>query len=292
MSLRGGINKEINTFRESVRSMALQGMLDKEGNVLGTKKLRGYVCGVHLGDEEDESLRWTVDVQELDFTDNETPNLEPLGVHYGVLLNGLTKPCCGFRIVPLMYSDVIIAKDPKSKDEYVIAYTDAQEIMVESHEKVTIGVKEHEEFSDDSEGLEKDYYELEEKENSSETNYEKDKIIDVVKSGDSATTIKQTAEGLQINVNDKATINITEDKYSISVNGQGTIDVSDDGMVKINGETYSAVLYEKLSQFLTKFIQLVSTATAAGSPLSTAANIAALTSELETFKSQTVKIGK
>lgn len=292
MSLRGGINKEIHSFGESVKGMALHGMLDRQGNVIGTKKMRGYVCGVHLGDEEDEKLRWTVDVQEVYFTDNETSNLEPLGVHHGVLLNGLTNPCCGFRIVPLMYSDVVISKDPETKEEYVVAYTDAQEILVGSHEKVTIGVQEYEDFSDDKEGLEKDYYELEKKENNSETTYEKDKVVHVVKSGDSTTTISQKADSIEINVNDKANIRIVEDKYSISIDGKGTVDVDSAGNVKLNGETYSAVLYEKLSQFLTKFIQLVSTATAAGSPLSTAANIAALTSELETFKSQTVKIGK
>ena len=292
MSLRGGINKEIAGFNRAMKSAVLSGMLDRNGGIHGTGKMLGYVCGVHLDDEEDETLRWTVDVQEYNDVDNETEQLDGIGVHYGVLLDGLNKRCCGRRIVPLLYSDVVVVKDPYTKAEYIAAYTDVAEYQVSSHEKTIIGVRAHEPFSETDEGVEKDYYELDETGENSETTYTKDSKEDLVETKDSKTTIKQTASGVEIDVNGKAQIKVVEDKYTISISGKGTVEVDSAGNVKMNGDTYSAVLFEKLSQFLTKFIQLVSTATAAGSPLSTAANIAQLTTELQTFKSQTVKIGK
>lgn len=292
MSLRGGINKEIEGFNRSMKNAVLRGMVDRDGNILGTSKTLGYVCAVHMGDEEDESLRWTVDVQEYGDSDNETNVLEEIGVHKGVLLDGLTRRCCGVRIIPLIYSDVVIAKDPHTKQEYIVAYTDAQEVQVDAHEKVVVGVRKHEPFSETPDGVDKDYYELDETGDNAETTYTPEQKEDIVETGDGKTTVTQTASGVEIDVNGKAKIKVVEDNYSISINGKGTIEVDSAGNVKMNGETYSAVLFEKLSQFLTKFIQYVSTATAAGSPLSTAANIAALTSELQSFKSQTVKIGK
>lgn len=292
MSLRGGINKEIGGFNRAMKAIVLQGMVDREGQILGASKTLGYVCGIHLDDEEDEELRWTVDVQEYTNFDNDTKVIDEIGVHKGVLLDGLNRRCCGVRIIPLIYSDVVISKDPYTKKEYIVAYTDTQEIQVDSHEKIVVGVRKHEPFVENEDGLEKDYYEIEETGDNAETTYTSEMKEDVVETKNGKTTVKQTASGVEVDVNGKATIKVTEDNYSISIGGKGTVEVDSSGNVKMNGETYSAVLFEKLSQFLTKFIQYVSAATAAGSPLSTAANIAALTSELQSFKSQTVKIGK
>lgn len=298
-------------LKQGIRKVALQGLINRDGGLIGTERILGYVCAIHPDDEED--LGGTIDVQEYNCDGKEDG--EGYGLHEGVKLSAIQNNKAGYRIIPQLYSDVIIIQDPNSMEEYVILYSHAQAIQMNAWEKVEIGVTEHEEFKESDDGLEKDYYELEEKENKSYSQYDKENLKHGVESknskslmemtaaksktsvaGDDTSYCELTASQAVINVAGKSTITVTGDKIEIVT---GSTNVKLDGsnvevngsLVKVNGSDTEAVRYKELSQFLQKLCQNISTGNCVnGSPLSTAPAIGAMASEIPNFQSQKVKL--
>lgn len=262
MSTRGEINKVTPRFYEMIREVARRGWAEQGGIPVGTGKTLCYVCDIHDGDCEDEELRWTVDVMDVNY--DTTPQEGAEGYHPGVMLCASNTNANGFILVPELNSEVIIEKSPDSGLEYVSFVSRVSKVVMDSTTSVKVSCTEHEDYVYTDDGLEKDYFELDETGNKTSLELDKDKVRFDVITKSKSTYVEQT-----------------KDKFFFG--GED---------VQFNGSTYHAVLFEKLKQLLTKFIQYVSTATAAGSPLSTAANISALVNELDSFKCEIVKYQK
>ena len=96
---------------DAIRKIALQGIADPDKNVVfGAKRVTGYVAKIN--DNK------TVDVQEY-LDAEETKDGVQEGYHEGVWLSALESNPNGYLIVPKLYSEVVIAKDPVSLTGYV-----------------------------------------------------------------------------------------------------------------------------------------------------------------------------
>lgn len=153
---------------DAIRKIALKGIADPDKNlVFGTKRVTGYVVKVNDN--------MTVDVQEyLDVEANSNGVKE--GYHEGVWLSALESNPNGYLIVPKLYSEVVIAKDPVSLTEYVVMYSHVNIIQLESSEKVTVGVVEREELNLDDDNS-PDVDELEATGVYGKTTYTKEEVV-------------------------------------------------------------------------------------------------------------------
>lgn len=232
MSLRGQVYKVRDDFARGVRNMAQRGMVDSQGSAWGTQKVSGYVCNVHGLDDEDENLRGTVDVQEWNYDDED--RVDGAGWHEGVRCSAIQNNKSGVYIMPSLYSDVIIVQDPASFEEYVLMYSHVDIIHLQSHQSIKVGVTETEEYKEDDDDS-PDYDALEETGNASETVYDKEKIVQVVRTKDDEVTITQNVNGVSINAKDSV-VTINSDG-SISVQAK-TVDIkADDGYTITSNKT-------------------------------------------------------
>lgn len=207
MSLRGQLNKVNKNFYKAVRGASMKGYVDAQGGTYGTRKIFGYVCNVHGADDENEELRGTVDVQEYEYEAGED-KYEGAGHHQGVYCSAIQNNSSGCYIMPTMYSDVVIVQDPTTLDEFVLMCSHVDVIQMQSHESVKVGVVETEAFQEDDENA-PDYDELAETGNSATTNYDKEKIVQTVKTSKGNITITHTASQLKI----------TTEKVTIAIDG-------------------------------------------------------------------------
>ncbi len=228
MSLRGKINTITSDFSNAIRNAAMKGTMDSQGGIYGTRKITGYVCNVHSLDDEDESLRGTIDVQETEYDPGEDKYVG-VGHHKRVLCSAIQNNNCGFYIMPSMYSDVVIVQDPVTMEEYVTMYSHVDIIQLQSHQAVKIGVVETDEFQeskDDEDDGTPDYDELPETGNAAYTQYDKEKIVHTVSTDEGEVVITQTAENVQVTAKDT----------TITVNAKGEVTLSAKEVV-ISGDT-------------------------------------------------------
>ncbi len=272
-----------NEIEDNIRKLSLGRIGNNRGLPLGSELTHGYVCGIN------DDL--TVDVQELDTEETEDWNYQPVGFHKAVKLNSSKDMQDGYVLIPQMYSEVTIRKDPDTMEEIVVSYTSIGEIRLRAVDKTVISVEEVKPFSESDNGLDKDYFELE-------------------KTGKKAGVIYTSKEGGKIEefVDDgyKRTVNKSEDKIefgdvtiskksdgNISVtSGSATINIKSDGTMEFDGNSNWMVKYNELQQFLSKLLNLIGTGTAGGSPLTTAPQIMAMASEIPNFKSAKLKLGQ
>lgn len=267
MSLRGEMQRQAGDLLNAIQKAAKKGNVTRRGAFVGTQKMLGYVCNIH--DDESDELYGTVDVQEYD---EDYENVEAgVGHHEGVLLSAVQKNGTGYLIIPELYSSVVITQDPVSLEEYILSYTNVRELRLMAHQAVTIGV---ESLSDMGDGIEDETLDTVERTGKSAvTKYSDEVIVNKVVDSDNEAMSSLSTSGYIIKVNDME------------------IKVSADD-IQIGGSSDNAVSFLQLKAFLSKLLNYLSTATAAGSPLSTSANIAALQSELESIKSQIIKTGE
>ena len=270
MSLSNEMKRQSVNLLRIMQAAAKKGNCTNNGAFYGTQKVQGYVCRIHDGSDpnDDENLLGTIDVQEYmsDFDDAAAGE----GYHEGVLLTAIQETKnADCLIIPALFSPVVITQDPVTLDEYVINYDFAAKINMVSAEAAQYGVSKRKELGDEVDGT----FEEEAKKTgeSSVTEYDGTSIKGIVSDG------QNTSEHTQ-----------TVSRHEMKVGGV-TFLVADNN-IELGGGNYHAVLYEKLQSFLSELIQYLSTATAAGAPLSTAANIAALNAKLSTLSSQIVKI--
>lgn len=255
-------------IREAVRVLALKGVVNRNGVVKDTGKVTGFVKKIHT-DENDE-LFGTIDVQEYaDWVVSETEE-QRLGYHEGVLLTAIQNDMNGYIIIPKLYSEVILSKDPETGNEYVSMFSHVDLIQLDSHEKISIGVREREEYNLDDEDA-PDIQDLALTGVQTNTTYEKDRITTSVNSGSDAVT--QTIDSTQIaqvigdsktqsvlNQNEyrvehnQGILNITDNESAIS-QGESKVKVTD-GVTYVGNDTNvdDAVLGQELAKILTDLV--------------------------------------
>lgn len=188
------------TIREAIQKIAWRGMVNGDtGAVKGTAKVSGYVAKIHT----DGDLAGTIDVQEYVQLPVEEEGVK-MGYHEGVLLSAIQDNSNGYVIVPKMYSEVLVSQDADTGAEYVSMFSHVDMIQLDSHENITIEVKEREKFDETDEDA-PDVNELEETGVMSKTTYLKDSIThEVHKEKDShASTIALTGEKFTASIDDK-----------------------------------------------------------------------------------------
>lgn len=263
-------------IREAIRSIALKGIANRQTGVIkGTAKVTGFVAKVHT-DENDE-LFGSIDVQEYpDWAVSESEDAK-IGYHEGVLLTAIQNDANGYVIVPKLYSDVIVSRDPETGNEYVVMYSHVDLIQLDSHEKVFVGVREREEYNPDDENS-PDVHELKLTGIESTTQYTKDAIKTVAITDTGASHIasqvigKDPNDGLEIkhDVSGKSTSTLTEDNIVLKHNkanltldesqakmemGKSSV-ITEDGTVYVGSKngTDDAVLGQQLASILSDLV--------------------------------------
>ena len=235
---------------DAIRKIALQGIADPDKNVVfGAKRVTGYVAKIN--DNK------TVDVQEY-LDAEETKDGVQEGYHEGVWLSALESNPNGYLIVPKLYSEVVIAKDPVSLTEYVVMYSHVNIIQLEASESVTVGVVEREELNLNDDGS-PDVDELEATGVYGKTSYSKDEVrteavdeegglsgrtthtkdevkTEVVDDGGKSTTVDMKSNSLDIEVSDgdESTMHMDKSKIEL-VRGKSKTTLKDSENTMENG---------------------------------------------------------
>ena len=233
MTVRGKANEIRRAYRDFIQQTALRGQIDNEGNLVGTRKITGYVAKIH----EDGDLKGTIDVQEFNY-DSGDQEFDGAGYHEGVRLCATKTNEGGVLIVPLLFSEVVITQNPSDQEEYVICWSHAKAVQLKSHETIHFGVTEYKDFVETDDGLEKDFDELEETGKKSATDYTAESIKDEVSVDGEGLVQEKTAEKKTIAVGDTMII-IDGSQVTIETSGNVTFKVGGstidekDGVVEI-----------------------------------------------------------
>lgn len=291
-------------IREAIQKIALHGLVNPStGVVRDTGKVTGYVAKIHTEGE----LAGTIDVQEFASLSMEENTDMKIGYHEGVYLSAIQDNSNGLLIIPKLYSEVTISMDPESKIEYVSMFSHVDVIQLDSHEKITVGVTEREEF-DASDENSPDIHELPETGVFSRTTYTKDAIITEVQGEDKANHTQQSIDSEKFEVvvgDDKSSVTIDQKQIQFkhnkaetvlgenshsSVFGSSAVEI-EDGTVYVGSKsgTDDAVLGGELATILMDMLDYVSqikTTTQLGpQPPLNMAQFIALKSKIMSFKS-------
>lgn len=291
-------------IREAIQKIALHGLVNPStGVVRDTGKVTGYVAKIHTEGE----LAGTIDVQEFASLSMEENTDMKIGYHEGVYLSAIQDNSNGLLIIPKLYSEVTISMDPESKVEYVSMFSHVDVIQLDSHEKITVGVTEREEF-DASDEESPDIHELPETGVFSKTTYTKDLIITEVQGEDKANHTQQSINSEKFEVivgDDKSSVAIDQKQIQFkhnkaetvlgenshsSVFGSSAVEI-EDGTVYVGSKsgTDDAVLGGELATILMDMLDYVSqikTTTQLGpQPPLNMAQFIALKSKIMSFKS-------
>lgn len=299
-------------IREAIRAIALKGVVNRNtGTVRGTSKVTGFVAKVHT-DESDE-LFGTIDVQEYPDWALEESKDAPIGYHEGVLLTSIQNDMNGYVIIPKLHSDVLVSKDPETGNEYVTMFSHVDLIQLDSHENVSIGVREREEYNPDDENS-PDIHELELTGIQSNTTYTKDAIVTIVNTEkdkpEAAVTqiLGNGGDGLEIkhDVGGKSTSTITVDDIVLEHNkanmtldeSQAKLEMGKSKVVVEDGTTYvgsksgtdDAVLGQELATILSDLVgylgqMMTPTMMGPQPPANMLANFISLKAKISAFKS-------
>ena len=173
-------------INEAIRTIAWRGIINPATQApYSSRKTTGFVAKIHT----EGALAGTVDVQEYISHQHSNAN-DKEGYHEGVYLTAMQNNN-GMLIVPMLYSDVVIMKDPETHKEYVVMFSHVDIINLDSHQTISIGVKEREEF-DPSEETELE--DLEDTGAFSSTTYLKNKITTEVSGEKDTDPIRQTLD--------------------------------------------------------------------------------------------------
>lgn len=299
-------------IREAIRAIALKGVVNSQtGAVRGTSKVTGYVVKIH-SDESDE-LFGTIDVQEYaDWSIAESEDAK-IGYHEGVLLTAIQKDNQGYIIIPKLYSDVLVSKDPETNNEYVTMFSHVDLIQLDSHEKIMVGVREREEYKPDDENA-PDIHELELTGIQTTTEYTKDLSKTAAVTDENAEHVatqiigNDPNDGLEIkhDVSGKSTATMTEDdivlehdKANITLDdsqakmemGKSAV-IAEDGTVYVGSKsgTDDAVLGQQLATILSDLVgylgqMMTPTMMGPQPPANVLASFIALKAKIQSFAS-------
>lgn len=278
---------------EAIRQIALHKLVNPKNNVIkNTSRISGYVTKIHT-DETDE-LYGTVDVQE--YNDNLANNQAkdeglPVGLHEGVFLSAIQNNDNGLITIPYLNSDVVIATDPDTLKEYVVAYSHADTVQIDTHTKTIIGVTETKEFEESEDSPDVD--QLEKTGLHAHTEYTKEHAkTEVAKSdkNEEKSIFEVTADQIKV-LHDKAQI-VLDAKEILAKYDAKEIVINDKGVYLGSGKaTESAVLGNQLATILIDWLGALSsmlTPTMMGpQPPANVAKFVALQSKINSYKAAT-----
>lgn len=278
---------------EAIRQIALHKLVNPKNNVIkNTSRISGYVTKIHT-DENDE-LYGTVDVQEYnDSLANNQAKDEglPVGLHEGVFLSAIQNNDNGLITIPYLNSDVVIATDPDTLKEYVVAYSHADTVQIDTHTKTIIGVTETKEFEESEDSPDVD--QLEKTGLHAHTEYTKEHAkTEVAKSdkNEEKSIFEVTADQIKA-LHDKAQIVLDAKEILAKYNAKEIV-INDKGVYLGSGKaTEPAVLGNQLATILIDWLGALSsmlTPTMMGpQPPANVAKFVALQSKINSYKAAT-----
>lgn len=278
---------------EAIRQIALHKLVNPKNNVIkNTSRISGYVTKIHT-DENDE-LYGTVDVQEYnDSLANNQAKDEglPVGLHEGVFLSAIQNNDNGLITIPYLNSDVVIATDPDTLKEYVVAYSHADTVQIDTHTKTIIGVTETKEFEESEDSPDVD--QLEKTGLHAHTEYTKEHAkTEVAKSdkNEEKSIFEVTADQIKAQHN-KAQIVLDAKEILAKYNAKEIV-INDKGVYLGSGKaTEPAVLGNQLATILIDWLGALSsmlTPTMMGpQPPANVAKFVALQSKINSYKAAT-----
>lgn len=265
-------NRNNDLIKKAIQRIALQGHINQSTGVWNDSvRVTGYVAKVH--DDESDELFGTVDVQEYNtqsFVQEE--NDVQLGYHEGVYLSALQNNKEGYLIIPKLFSEVTIAMDPESRKEYVVMFSHVDLIQLDSHDMISVGVREREEFDDDEDGDDVDQLPLTGIETN--TTYTKDSITTSViadKDGKNTVTQVMDGDGMVTTIGDDKSIQtmtqdeivLEHDKAKMTLDdSQAKLEMGQSSVTVKDGTTYvgsengvdDAVLGQQLASILSELV--------------------------------------
>lgn len=302
--MRTGIDSN-QSIRESIERIAHHKLMDSKNIIKGTRKITGYVAKINT----DGELAGTIDVQEyLNDVGTALPNDDGvrLGYHQGVYLSSLQDNSNGFLIVPKLYSDVVIFSDPASRREYVVMFSHVDVIRLDSHDTITVGVREREAYDEGDENG-KTVEELDDTGVFSQTSYTKNSVVTEVQDEDDANHSSLLIDGEKIEAvagDDKSSLKVSQEQVHIKHDKAET--VLDDkqhlsqfgnSLVKIeNGKVFvgsdnntdDAVLGVELADILSELLgyigQIMTTTMMGPQPPLNIASFISLKAKIEAYK--------
>ena len=278
---------------EAIRQIALHKLVNPKNNVIkNTSRISGYVTKIHT-DENDE-LYGTGDVQEYnDSLANNQAKDEglPVGLHEGVFLSAIQNNDNGLITIPYLNSDVVIATDPDTLKEYVVAYSHADTVQIDTHTKTIIGVTETKEFEESEDSPDVD--QLEKTGLHAHTEYTKEHAkTEVAKSdkNEEKSIFEVTADQIKAQ-HDKAQIVLDAKEILAKYNAKEIV-INDKGVYLGSGKaTEPAVLGNQLATILIDWLGALSsmlTPTMMGpQPPANVAKFVALQSKINSYKAAT-----
>lgn len=304
MSKNSDISSE-QIIYDSIRRIALHKYVNKStGAFRNTERKTGYVAKVHT-DEKDE-LYGTIDVQEFNVTQIKDDGLD--GYHEGVMLSSIQDNSNGMVVIPMLYSEVVIAMDPVSMREYVTLFSHVDTIRMDSHQGVIVGVTETDKFdeSDDSDSA-PDFDKLKKTGVHAHTTYASNTMTSVAVGKKKQSSQLISDEKIE-QIHDKATVVLDDnqalqkfDSNSVVVNKDHIAAISNNVFLGSDSATQHAVLGEKLAELLMDILSALSqteTMTQIGKQpfinkaqfISLKAKVTAYKSAVSGFLSKTVKV--
>lgn len=219
---------------EAIQIIARHGVVNPtSGVVKGTGMITGYVCKIHTEGE----LLGTVDVQEYVNTAVEDTDEVKQGLHEGVFLSAIQDNQQGMVIIPKLYSDVMVSRDPESGNEFITMVSHVDAIQLDAHGSVTVGVREREEFDTEDEES-PDVHELKLTGNQAVTSYDKGSAMTTVLTGNEVATARtQDTERICDSVGtDKSSVTLDSSSVELKVgsNAKETI-ASDSATIEVGG---------------------------------------------------------
>ena len=281
-------------IKEAIRKIALGRSIERvdmspggTGGVGTARMIHGYVAKIHddPADAEFAEYGGTIDVGEYP---DETASTSHI-IHKGVLLAGTKDNAGGFLIIPTLFSDVTIVSDAATRFMYVLNFSHADVIQLNSHTEVTVGVTETEELDAESNDS-PDYDELEPTGNETKTTYTATTIDTVAKDeGGKEATVHIDPENIN-QVVDKSEINQSADKIEHKVGGMAVTVTEQKTTIVAEDATEPLVLGQQLAMLMQEFITectKIMTPTLMGTmPAVNAPNFAPLLSKINQFLSQ------
>ncbi len=289
-----GSNSNQQMIREAIRKIALGRSIERvdmspggTGGVGTARMIHGYVAKIHddPGDEEFAEYGGTIDVGEYP---DETASTSHI-IHKGVLLAGAKDNAGGFLIIPTLFSDVTIVSDAATRYMYVLNFSHADVIQLQSHNEVTVGVTETEALDPESNDS-PDYDELEPTGNETKTTYTATTIDTAAKDdGGKEATVHIDPEKI-IQTVDKSEINQSADKIEHKVGGMALTVTEQKTTIVAEDATEPLVLGQQLAMLMQEFITectKIMTPTLMGTmPAVNAPNFAPLLGKIQKFLSQ------
>lgn len=209
-------------IRETIQKISRHGLFNPVNNALrGTERIAGWVAKIHT----DGDLAGTIDVQEFATSSINSSDDVKIGYHEGVQLSAIQDNSKGLLIVPKLHSEVVIVMDPVTYTEYVSMFSHVDVIQLDSHDTITVGVREREEFDEGSEDS-PDIQDLEETGVFSKTTYLKDSITTEVQGEDEANHTKHLMDSEKVETvvgDDKSSMTMDQEKIHLKHNKAETI---------------------------------------------------------------------